>query len=75
MKNQPNDTIQDRLVMIQSGTSFGEQDPYSPDCYYPYRLIGILCPVTGEIVVEDLSVIPRKTFTTDVMSVHIEGVD
>lgn len=75
MKNQSNDTIQDRLVMIQNGIRFGEQDMYSSDCYYPYRLIGVLCPVTGEIVVEDLSVMPRKTFTTDIMSVHIEGVD
>lgn len=74
-KDLSNRAVRNRLSMIQNGAGFGERDPYSSDCYYPYSLIGVLCPVNGEIVVEDLSVKHRRIFITDVMSTYIEGAD
>lgn len=67
--------IAKRLTAIQRGLEFGERDIYSLDNYFQYRLIGVLCPNTGEIVVEDLSTKPHKKFITNVMSVYIKGVD
>lgn len=77
IKNQypKKDILAERIKIIQNGTGFGERDIYSLDCYYPYRLVGVLCPLSGEIVVEDLSAKPLRTFVTNVMSVYIEGID
>lgn len=70
-----NNTITERINIIQNGAGFGERDIYSPDCYYPYRLVGVLCPLSGEIVVKDLSAKPLRTFVTNIMFVYIEGID
>lgn len=67
--------IEQRLAAIDNGAKFGEEDVYSTDSYFQYRLIGVFCPFDGRILVEDLSVKPHKKLVTDVMSIYIEGID
>jgi len=68
-------TITKRLSTILRGTGFGDQDTYSPDSYFPFKLLEVISLETGDILVKDTSQPSKKSFVTNVTSVFIEGID
>lgn len=68
-------TITKRLSAILRGTGFGDQDTYSPDSYFPFKLLEVISLETGDILVKDTSQPSKKAFVTNVISVFIEGID
>jgi len=70
-----NHQVYTRLDAIQSGTGFGDQDTYSPDSYFPFKLLEVISLEKGDILVKDTSQPSKKSFVTNVTSVFIEGID
>lgn len=70
-----NSTITKRLAAIQSGDGFGEQDVYSPESYFPYKLLAVTSSERGDILVKDTTQPSKEPFVTNVALVFIEGID